>query len=138
MFSLVRSLQMACSGKVNKVIKIEPVSTEIVVINTQRFIWKIKVNPQCWVHKKDGERGCDSRKSQLDGGFKLFHLFRFYPFNLIRLISLPYTPLVLVLSFLQNFWVHRSQFVKEKYIRNHFFACSSFRVQRVLHSRIIQ
>lgn len=48
MFSLIRSLQRACSGKVNKVIKIEPVSTEMLVINTQRlFIWKIKVNPQC-------------------------------------------------------------------------------------------
>lgn len=70
MFSLVRSLQRACSGKVNKVIKIEPVSTEMLVTNTQRFIRKVKVNSQCWVHKKGGERGCDSLKGQLDEGFK--------------------------------------------------------------------
>lgn len=124
MFSLVRSLQRACSGKVSKVIKIEPVSTEMPVINMQRFIWKVKVNPQCWVHKKDGERGCDSLKGRLDEGFKSFHLFRFYPFNLITDSS--GCPILLwcpVLSFLQNFWVHRSQFGKEKYISNHLFAC---------------
>ena len=89
------------------------------MINKYRFIRRMKEKPPRWCIRQMGQGDVTLLRVDYMEDLKLFYLSRFCPFNLtaissgfLKLIWYPTLP----------FWVHRSQFGKEKYVSSHLFA----------------